>query len=397
MAEFNGSISMATDCTCGTSNMGIYQLFYKEKSSVDRGSLYQLRNLINRRNVSGPEEVISSYRAHHDFIADITDSYIVAAFLDIMQMEDLNSTPKPIPLFSLMSDNQKNDWLIDAAEKVITDLKINKVSFQHIVDDIAALDGDTNNLNAMKTDEIYLCAVCGKQYYRRGWLKKHLEKKHHWEFHVPQGSSEENNPIQTFMFMSLLYRDTYDSYRMGDGDRIIRNVYFEWLYAAGIRHSKYKIWLFRILCNMCLLSPEQSFEYKWNMTVNLQGGIGQSIPNDNCVEIQVHNIKSQLNTQGSNKSFKTAKQICMTTQVIDAIKDGLMSTTKTARSKSSRPVADKTKDIMTVVNFLRSQGFVKDITWSSFSKFKDPIRCIEAIDLHEWMIEQKEIAKVYMK
>lgn len=41
---------------------GIYQLFYNEKSSADKGSLYQLRNLLNRRNVSGPEEVNSSYR-----------------------------------------------------------------------------------------------------------------------------------------------------------------------------------------------------------------------------------------------------------------------------------------------------------------------------------------------
>ena len=338
------------------------------------------------------------YRAHHDFIADITDSYIVAAFLDIMQMEDTSSTPTPIPLFSLMSDSQKNEWLLNVAEKVLNELKINKVSFQHISDAIKSLDSDMDNLDAMKSDDFtYLCAVCGKEYCKSGWLKRHLEKKHHWIFHVPQGNSDANSPLQTFLFMSLLYRDTYDSYRMGDGDRIIRNVYFEWLYAAGLKHTKYKIWLFRVICYMYLLNPEQSFEYKWNMTVNLKGGIGQRFPNDNCVEIQVHNIKSQLNTQGSNKSFKSAKQICMTTQVIDAIKNGLMSTAKTARSKSSRPIVDKSKDIMTVIDCLRSTGFVKDITWSSFNKFKDPISHIECVDLHNWIVHQKEIASTYMK
>lgn len=336
-------------------------------------------------------------RAHHDFIADITDSYIVAAFLDIMQMEDPSSNPTPIPLFSLMSDNQKNDWLLDAAEKVLNELKINKVSFQGVVDDITALDSDTNNLDAMNSGDFYLCAVCGKQYFKSGWLKKHLEKKHHWKFHIPQGNSDVSNPLQTFLFMSLLHRDTCDSYRMGDGDRILRNVYFEWLYAAGLKHFKYKIWLFRMICNIYLLNPEQSFEYKWNMTVNLKGGIGQCIPNDNCVEIQVHNIKSQLNTQGSNKSFKSAKQICMTTQVIDAIKDGLMSTTKTARSKSSRPIVDKSEDIITVIKCLRSTGFIKDITWSSFNKFQDPISRIECGDLHNWIVQQQKIANTYMK
>ena len=314
-------------------------------------------------------------------------------------MEDLSCTPKPTPLFSLMSDNQKNEWILNAADKVLTELKITEVSFKDIMDDMGALDGDVSNLEAMKSDDVYLCAVCGKQYYKRGWLKKHMEKKHHWKFHIPQGNSQSecNNPIQTFLFMSLLHRDTCDSYRMGDGDRIVRNVYFEWIFAAGLKHSKYKIWLFRTLCYIYLLSPEQSFEYQWNMTVNLKGGLGQCIPNDNCVELQVHNIKKQLNTQGSNKSYNSAKQICMTTQVIDAIKDGLVSTTKTARSKSSRPVVDKTKDIVTVINCLRSKDFVKNLTWPSFNNFKDPINRIDRKDLHEWIFHQKEIATLYMK
>ena len=42
---------------------GIYQLYYKEASSNDRGSLYQLRNLVNRRDVcGGPKDVISKFR-----------------------------------------------------------------------------------------------------------------------------------------------------------------------------------------------------------------------------------------------------------------------------------------------------------------------------------------------
>lgn len=34
----------------------------KEKSSSDPGSLYQLRNLINRRDVTGPDAVTTAYR-----------------------------------------------------------------------------------------------------------------------------------------------------------------------------------------------------------------------------------------------------------------------------------------------------------------------------------------------
>lgn len=70
-----------------------------------------------------------------------------------------------------------------------------------------------------------------------------------------------------------------------------------------------------------LLSKKQAYEYKWNMTVNLVGGTGHNIPYDNCVEIQVHYIKSQLQSQGSDKSFESAKNICLTSQVIEEIKE----------------------------------------------------------------------------
>lgn len=74
---------------------------------------------------------------------------------------------------------------------------------------------------------------------------------------------------------------------------------------------------------MYLLNP--NYKYKWNMALNLTGDIGRVIRYDSCVEIQFHNIKRQLNTQGSNKSSKTASQICITTLVLDAMKNGLIS------------------------------------------------------------------------
>ena len=45
----------------------------------DRGTLYQMRNLINRLNVYGMESVIEKFRPHHQFLEDVLDSAIVAA------------------------------------------------------------------------------------------------------------------------------------------------------------------------------------------------------------------------------------------------------------------------------------------------------------------------------
>lgn len=278
----------------------------------------------------------------------MTDGYIVGTFLDLMDMDDLDSTPHPVPVFSIMNSDQKIKWLYKAADNIMDVLHLKDLTvIETLIRDMSAFDKDESNINAMKVDEGYLCALCGQKYTKTGWLRIHLVKKHHWQFHSETAkTSTVHNPVKCFLFMSLLYRDTCDSYHMGDGDRIVRNAHLEWIYASALKHTKYKIWLFRMLTYIIsILNPQQRFEYIWNMTVNLKGGIGKNIPNDNCVEIQVHNIKSQLNTQGSNKSFESARQICMTTQVVDAIKENLMATTRTTVSKRSRPAVDKTKDM----------------------------------------------------
>lgn len=101
------------------------------------------------------------FKAHHDFIMGVTDCYIIATFLDVMQMEDLSYTPKPIPLLSLISDDKKNEWILNEAEKVLNELKINEVFFQAITDDMGALDEDTSNLDAMKSEDFYfnMCSM----------------------------------------------------------------------------------------------------------------------------------------------------------------------------------------------------------------------------------------------
>lgn len=180
---------------------------------------------------------------------DVTDAYIIATFLDIFDMDTMKSKSPQFPLFSLMSDSEKAKWLSQIAWKIINTLKLTEFqTFAHLADEVNALDQDNINLEAMKDGETYKCAICGNEYSTVGWFRKHLEKKHHWKFHsVLSSSSAPDNPVHSFLFMSLLIRDTYDSYRMGDGNRIVRNAHFEWLFSSATGHSKYKIWLFRMM------------------------------------------------------------------------------------------------------------------------------------------------------
>lgn len=60
-------------------------------SICEKGTLYQLRNIINRRNVkTNPKDNVV---AANDFLSIITTCHILAATLKLFQIEDLNAVP----------------------------------------------------------------------------------------------------------------------------------------------------------------------------------------------------------------------------------------------------------------------------------------------------------------
>lgn len=71
---------------------------------------------------------------------------------------------------------------------------------------------------------MYESPLCAKTYYKSGWFKKHLEKNIAGNFVELKTMDADSYPVHCFLLMSLLLRDTCIAYKMGDGDRIVRNV-----------------------------------------------------------------------------------------------------------------------------------------------------------------------------
>ena len=74
---------------------------YAKGSSLDRGTLLHLRNLIDRRNIS--KNVSGRFNATINFIETITDCHIVAAAMNHFGMEKETDQPSknhlpPLPL-----------------------------------------------------------------------------------------------------------------------------------------------------------------------------------------------------------------------------------------------------------------------------------------------------------
>ncbi|KAL4221871.1 hypothetical protein ACF0H5_017923 [Mactra antiquata] len=191
----------------------IYQLFYKEASAVDRGSLYQLRNLINRRDVSGPKDVTQKVRLHQHFIVDVTDAYILASFWEIMEVEEEDGLKQKLPVFSIMNEEQHTKWLIDLSLKNLDNLYLREVNnFEQINQDLLSLSTEDEKIKRMKANNYHLCPFCGNSFSSLTWFKKHLKNKHNWNCHVWDKNVNPTFAVKHFLFMSLIFRDTCNAF-----------------------------------------------------------------------------------------------------------------------------------------------------------------------------------------
>lgn len=204
----------------------------------------------------------------------------------------------------------------------------------------------------------------------------------------------------SFAFCALLLLDTYDAYRQCDGDRIFRNAKFEWLLCDATNRVKYRLNLWRMLAyETAILSPQQAYEYKWNCSVNLQGGAGNNIANDNMVELHVDIIKRRLRAQGANMTFSSAQMASDTIQVQQDMRSQIQTESKARKASAKRTVVTKTKDVQVMAQQILDAGYLEhhcNRQSKNFKNFQHPLKRVDVSKLCEWLKRQKERAAVEM-
>ena len=203
----------------------------------------------------------------------------------------------------------------------------------------------------------------------------------------------------SFAFCGLLLLDTYDSYRHCDGDRIFRNAKFEFLLYDVSHHYKYRLNIWRMMArDMALLSAREAYEYKWNCSVNLQGGTGNNIPNDNMLELNIDKVKRRLKAQGSNMTYESAKVACDTIQMHQLLSDQILRESKSHKG-SKRPDISKLKDVQVIANNLRDAGYMQhkcNRKSEYFRCFTHPLKRVKVPELCQWIDDNKRRAAVEM-
>ena len=339
------------------------------------------------------------------------EGFIVAGALHHFGLRDEHDGPtlhKPPVIFPAYTLQGQFKWMCQQARTIRNHLTLVET------DDISNnIDVPMENINAqeqwlqttMGNDGKYHCPYCQTTYVSKAWMKKHLRLKHHVMIHsfaddIPIMDANADPTVPTLIKVLFLQFDTSNAYHFGDGDWAMRNAKFEFLYLWVMKHTKYRLWIWRMLAyDMALLSEKESMEYRWNQCVNTHGGVGRCIPNDNFVETQVKNILKNMARQGPNKSFATAQVACKTTQVVTAVKCGLKKASGQHDKSCKHSKPNTSNDVMDIARAIQQAGLIENPgqILEAFESFKEPLAKIKPIDLHKWIAAQKETADADMR
>ena len=88
---------------------GCWKRLYKTKSGMERGTFYQLRNLINRRNIE--KKVKGNMNESEAFLELVVTGHTIACTMEVLGMSSIAEIPS-----SMVIDSPEEVWMKDNTE-----------------------------------------------------------------------------------------------------------------------------------------------------------------------------------------------------------------------------------------------------------------------------------------
>lgn len=247
-------------CTCIHLQV-FWKRFFSYSSRMDGGTLYQLRNLINRRNVV--QDPTSNVTACEDFFFLVVEAHILCATMTYFEMASVEDMPRRsfFPEGSSQLDSsQRRNVLILAIEELLkefVDIDYNKEQ-----------NKDESGVDRVRA---YACNILSS---------------------------------------GLLLMEFVDAIREGDGSRIIRCWKYFLLHYKVANRTNYSVEAFTLLAqHHFLLSPRLAMQLTWSRTVNIHGCQGKNVPCDLFMEHLNKEAKQRICGLGSNITDESVRRI----------------------------------------------------------------------------------------
>ncbi|XP_051528311.1 uncharacterized protein LOC127425964 isoform X1 [Myxocyprinus asiaticus] len=291
--RLEGLVPVIVDFHCSTNfNDVIFKRFYNSCSQCDSGSLFHLRNVVHRTNVT-KSALGDKYRPCNTFIQDVLDASIIAVGLHHFSLHTEEDMPASIPT-SFLSNEEKQDWFDEQLLNIVDTYILNESPEFHNM-----LQGNLQNPpQSPVVPQPIVCQMprCNHPPFKRQHdLTEHFKKYHGISVCDHREKSGVNaveqhqedyvfNYHSAFLKMGLLEHDFQDSVREGDGKRTCHLGKFKMLHFKEAQRYKYSLEALKLQFDLqALQSPRVGHRMMWNRTVNVTGGAGKNVALDlNC-------------------------------------------------------------------------------------------------------------------
>ncbi len=314
---------------------------------MERGTLFNLRNKINRRNVS--KNCKTDLNAHEDFFELVVEAYIVCAVKQYLKMNTIDDVPSEdvLPNSSLM-------WMEEDGErlKALMSIAVN-IASQHI-------DIQTN-------------------------APKHTQSRSKSTDKVLSYSNE-------VMTLGLLLFEFKDAIKEGDGDRCLRLwKYFLLVFKASGRKN-YAMEAFHLLIQYHIVLPPRLAEgVKWSRFVNTRGLPGHNISCDLHMEHMNKLVKTSIEGLGANKAQKSIIRCGKMVGTLESTLDTFDKDNDVTKAHGVHAKAPYDKDFLKVVEQLSQMNVFSNTPGrdhKSFTHIHGPLIKSPNTDVvREWILD----------
>ena len=317
---------------------------------MERGTLYQLRNLINRRNVTTHPK--SDVNANEDFLEVTITSYILVAAMSDLGMSSLDD----IPPDSVISHDM---WMEDDSKRksVLTEISSSLVN-KHV----------------------------------------DLEAEFHSSDEASSGHSNSSGGTvydytREVISLGLLYLNFKDAVREGDGDRVMvvwKYLKYLMFFFKATGHTNYSSESLTLLTQyFATLPPNLEEQLKWCRFINVHGLPHCNISCDLQMEHMNRTVKSAIEGLGANKSEKAIVRVGRSVGTLTKMLDNYDSEAGVASVSGKHSITTMEKDVREIVTLLSSTNiFSTSHSYKSFSKIKSNlIRKLDEKNVRGWILE----------
>ena len=319
----------------------IWKYFYSTNSHQEFGTLYQIRNLVNRSNVNSLP--VKNFNSCDDFFRMFISASVLAATMEMLEMTSLSCTPSEKVLpdgASLWTKNkEERKSALDGLAKQVIDKFI---CFRY-----------NNSKNKSAGDKVY-------QYHTR------------------------------LLSLGLFYLEYSDAIKEGDGNRVVRC----WRYLLPIFKSSerknYSIESLHLLCQLHHgLPPRQSAQLVWDRFINTQGLPGGNIPTDLHMEHLNRLAKEAIGRLGSNKTKEAITCVGKVLGTLSPLLDQFDKENHVPEHHGSHRPTQFNKDCNIVVRHLKQScvfTIVRGRTLANFPAPRDVLFAKKHSKIQEWII-----------